>query len=167
MVKAALATVDGATVQQALDADGVFVLELDDGGRAVELGPGDVEVRAQQHEELALARDGAVAVALDLRLDDALRREGTARKLVRVLNDHRKAIGLEIADRIRVEISARGAVLQAVVEHRDWIAGEVLAVEVTTTELLDGHTGPDDTTVEVDGTPVGIHIAVASQSHQI
>ena len=158
-VKAALATVDGASVQQALDRDGVFVLALDDG--TVELGPGDVEVRAQQHEELALARDGTIAVALDLRLDDALRREGTARKLVRVLNDHRKATGLEIADRIRVEIVARGPVLDAVVEHRDWIAGEVLAVEVIASELADGDHQSGNDAFEVDGMAARIRIEKA------
>ncbi|MGZ8735105.1 MAG: isoleucine--tRNA ligase, partial [Acidimicrobiia bacterium] len=159
MVKTALGAVDGATVQQALDRDGVFVLDLDDG--TVELGPDDVEVRAQQHEELALARDGAVAVALDLRLDDALRREGAARKLVRVLNDHRKATGLEIADRIRVELTTKGAVLDAVTEHRDWIAGEVLAVDVALTEMADGDAGAGYHLLEVDGTPVGVRLEKA------
>ena len=158
-VKAALATVDGAQVQQALDRDGVFVLELD--GGSVELGPADVEVRAQQHEELALAHDGAIAVALDLRLDDALRREGAARKLVRALNDHRKSSGLEIADRVRVELTAGGSVFDAVTEHREWIAGEVLAVDVSIAEL----TGSDDVTgydpLEVDGTPVGVRMEKA------
>ena len=97
-----------------------------------------------------------LAVALDLRLDDALRREGTARKLVRVLNDHRKATGLEIADRIRVELATTGTVLDAIVEHRDWIAGEVLAVGVGVTELADGDGGYDP--FEIDGTSVGVRI---------
>ncbi len=154
--KTALAAVDGAVVQTALDGAGVYVLELD--GEPIELGPDDIEVRAQQHEELALARDGALAVALDLRLDDALRRDGTALKLVRVLNDHRKSSGLEIADRIRVELTTRGVVLAAITEHRDWIAGEVLAVDVTVTQLPDGETAAGYDPFEIDGTPVGVRI---------
>ena len=44
------------------------------------------------------------------------------------LNDHRKAIGLEIADRIRVELAGDGrGARRDPCEHRDWIAGEVLA----------------------------------------
>jgi isoleucyl-tRNA synthetase len=159
VVKGALASVDGAAVQHALDRDGVFVLELE--GGAVELRPDDVEVRAQQHEELALARDGALAVALDLRLDDALRREGAARKLVRILNDHRKSTGLEIADRIRVELATAGAVLEAIVEHQDWIAGEVLAVGVGITELAGGEGVGGYDPFEIDGTPVGVRIEKA------
>ena len=38
-------------------------------------------------------QDGSWAVALDLELDDELRSEGTARELVRAVNDLRKAVG--------------------------------------------------------------------------
>ena len=41
------------------------------------LEPDDVEIRAEQHEDLALAQDGPHAVALDLTLDDELRAEGS------------------------------------------------------------------------------------------
>ena len=77
---------------------------------------------------LVVVQDGAVAVALDTTLDDDLRLEGTARELVRAINDHRKAIGLDLADRIRVELAAP-APCSAARRHGEWIAGEVLAVE--------------------------------------
>ena len=60
------------------------------------------------HEEFALAEDGGVAVALDTRLDDDLRLEGLAREVIRMLNDHRKAKGLEISDRIVAWLRAAG-----------------------------------------------------------
>jgi len=75
-----------------------------------------------------------------------------------VLNDHRKASGLEIADRIRVELTTRGVVLEAVAEYRDWIAGEVLAVDVAVTELPDGETAEGYDPFEIDGTAVGVRI---------
>jgi isoleucyl-tRNA synthetase len=156
-VKDALSEVDGSTVQQALDRDGRYVLAAD--GEEIELGPEDVEVRARQHEELALARDGVLAVALDLRLDDALRREGAARKLVRSLNDRRKAIGLEIADRIEVRLAAPEPLAAALREHRDWIAGEVLAVRLDLDTTRDGEANLDASdTVEIDGTAVAVRI---------
>ena len=49
---------------------------------------------------------------------------------MRALNDQRKAQGFEIADRIRVALEADGDLDKAIIEHRDWIAGEVLAVEL-------------------------------------
>ena len=99
-VKELLATIDGAAVRRAFDESGHFDLDVD--GQTVTLGPDDVEIRAEQHEELALAQDGPHAVALDLTLDDDLRAEGAAREFSRVLNDLRKAKGFEISDRIRV-----------------------------------------------------------------
>ncbi len=75
-VKAALADADGRTVSDALEAEGVYRLELD--GDMIEIGPDDIEVRAVAHEELVLAEEGGYAVALDITLDDDLRREGLA-----------------------------------------------------------------------------------------
>jgi hypothetical protein len=137
------------------------VVDVD--GEAVELGPSDVEVRATEHEELALAQDGPHAVALDLALDDDLRLEGLARELARALNDHRKAIGLAIAERITVVLSATGPVAQAAQRHGEWIAGEVLAVgwEVqpgdggVPLKTADGLPGA---VLDVDGSPVEVAV---------
>jgi isoleucyl-tRNA synthetase len=85
-------------------------------------------VRATSHAELALARDGGYAVALDTTVDDDLRREGTARELARKLNDLRKASGLEISDRVRVTVWAEGPLADAARHHERWIRDEVLAV---------------------------------------
>jgi isoleucyl-tRNA synthetase len=153
-VKAALAGVDGAAARRALDETGHFALDID--GEAVELGPEDVEVRATEHEELALAQDGPYAVALDLAVDDDLRLEGLARELARALNDHRKAIGLAIADRISVSLSATGQLAQAARRHGDWIAGEVLATDWTVTEPTDQTTGTK--VLEVDGSDVAVAV---------
>ena len=103
-------------------------MELGD-GNTVEVGPDDVEVRATSHAELALARDGAYAVALDTTLDDDLRREGLARELARKLNDLRKASGLEISDRVRVTLWGGDQLADAARQHERWIADEVLAEE--------------------------------------
>ena len=92
----------------------------------------DVEVRATRHEAFALAEEGGWAVALDLELDDDLRREGLAREIVRSLNDLRKEIGLAVSDRITVTAwPPTGPVADAVTGHRDYVAGEVLAAELT------------------------------------
>ncbi len=127
-VKEQLGAADGAAVRFALETDGAFELAVD--GTVIRLEPDDVDVRATSHEEFALAEDGGVAVALDTRLDRDLELEGLARELIRVLNDHRKAKGLEISDRIAVWLRVDGAIAEAVVRHRDRIAGEVLAREL-------------------------------------
>jgi isoleucyl-tRNA synthetase len=153
LVKAALADADGAAVRQALDADGGYELPLAD-GTSIRLGPDDIDVRAASHDELALAQDGGFAVAIDTRLDDELRAEGMARDVIRLLNDQRKAQGLQIADRVRVRVGADGRAAAAIHLHRDWIAREVLAVEF---DMVSGPVGIAPT-FDVDGEPVGIEI---------
>jgi isoleucyl-tRNA synthetase len=144
-VKAALAAADGSELAQRLETDGFVVVA---GER---LGPDDVEVRAVRHEAFALAEEAGWAVALDLELDDDLRREGLARELVRSLNDLRKEVGLDIADRVRLAVAAEGPVADALAAHRDYVMAEVLAVE-----LEPG--GASTHTVTIEGRPVGIDI---------
>jgi isoleucyl-tRNA synthetase len=123
-VKQALAAADGSALQRQLEQDGWVEVA------GVRLEAAEVDVRASRHDAFALAEDAGWAVALDLELTDELRLEGTAREIVRGLNDLRKEVGLEIADRIRVVLDGPPAVAAAVGAHRDWIAGEVLAREL-------------------------------------
>jgi len=156
LVKDALARVDGRTVQRSLDEEGRFTLRLGD-GTTVELTNDDVEVRANSHEELALAQDGGFAVALDTTLDDELRAEGIARDLIRAINELRKERDYDIADRIRARIVAKGRVESGAHLHRDWIARETLASEfdVEGDALLDEASA----TTKVDGEPVRLEIS--------
>jgi isoleucyl-tRNA synthetase len=153
LVKDALVTADGATVHRALEEHGAFELALSDGS-TVTLGPDDIEVRVRSHEELVLAEDAGYAVALDTILDDDLRGEGIARDLIRAINDRRRELDFEIADRIRVGVTATGPVEAAVHRHRDSIASEVLAVE------FDVHPGPvENPDLEIEGDAVRLEIA--------
>jgi isoleucyl-tRNA synthetase len=160
-IRSALQSVDGATVQSAFEADGHYRIELGD-GNTVDVGPDEVEVRATSHAELALARDGGYAVALDTTLDDDLKREGLARELARKLNDLRKASGLEISDRVRVTMWAGDELADAARQHAGWIANEVLA------EAWDVAKGdaPDAgvAQLDVDGSPASVRLEKVDQS---
>ena len=149
-VKQALATADGSALQRQLEADGY----IDIGGER--LTAAEVDVRATRHDAFALAEDSGWAVALDLELTDALRAEGTARELVRALNDLRKEVGLEIADRVVVRLDAPPEIRAAIDAHGSWIAGEVLATDLTTSDAEpDGHVVTiDEHTVRVALTKV-------------
>ena len=141
-VKAALAAADGSELQATLERDGAIVVAGE------KLTADDVDVRAERHDDLALVEDDGWAVALDLELDDALLAEGRARELVRALNDARKAGGFAIADRVRVTITADDTWRAVLDAHRDYVAAEVLATEITE--------GPGRDTVEVDGTELAV-----------
>jgi isoleucyl-tRNA synthetase len=154
-VKAALASANGAEVSRSLEETGSYTIEID--GEPVVLGADDLEVRAEEHEEFALAQDGPFAVALDLKIDDDLRQEGLARELSRAINDHRRASGLAIADRIKVRLWATGPLAEAAERHGAWIAGEVLAVSWQ----VNPDDGPEGAVLDVEGTPVTVSLEVA------
>jgi len=147
-IKQALAQADGSELQRQLEAQGWIEVA------GVRLEAAEVEARAVRHQAFALAEDAGWAVALDLELDDGLRREGMARELVRALNDLRKSEGMDIADRIRVELAGPSPVAEAVAAHRDWIAGEVLATALDVVEGLPG----DGLEVVVDDQPVKVRL---------
>jgi isoleucyl-tRNA synthetase len=146
-VKEALATADGSQLAASLETDGFVEVA---GER---LKAEDVEVRAERSPDVALAREGSWAVALDLELDDELEREGTARELVRALNDHRKEVGLAIADRVRLTLAPSGPrVRAAMAASGDDVAAEVLAVERSVVDEAPAGAA----TIEVDGEPVAV-----------
>jgi isoleucyl-tRNA synthetase len=154
-IKAALAAADGSGLQRQLEEHGWVEVA----GERLEAS--EVEVRAARHESFALAEDGGWAVALDLDLTDELRQEGTAREVVRAVNDLRKDRGLDISDRILLHLDGDDRVLAAVAAHRDWVAGEVLASSLT---VGDEATGASDrpAALDIDGAELSAHLAVAT-----
>ncbi len=151
-VKTALAAADGGELQAALERDGFVEIA---GER---ITADEVEVRADRHQDFALAQDGSWAVALDLELDDDLRQEGTAREVVRAVNDLRKAVGLELSDRIDLVLGGADVVTEAVGRHQAWIATEVLAVSLN---LGDAGTGPEVHSIDIDGDAVSVRMTKA------
>jgi isoleucyl-tRNA synthetase len=101
-LRAAMKSVDGVAAATALAAGQPVVVELD--GSAIELGGDEVELRVRAQPGFAVSRDGAEVVALDLALDDGLRRRGLAREVIRNVQDLRKAIGLEVSDSIHLHL---------------------------------------------------------------
>ena len=89
----------------------------------------EVELRVRAQPGFAVSRDGAEVLALDLALDDDLRRRGLAREVIRHVQDLRKATGLEVSDTIR---PARGRASTTSRPLFDAIAREVLAVRIVT-----------------------------------
>jgi isoleucyl-tRNA synthetase len=154
-VARALAADDGSLAER-LAAGSRVTLDLDDG--PVEVGHDDVVLTREVLAGWGVASDGGVTVALELELTPALRAEGLARELVRVVQDARRAAGLEVQDRIVVYLVATGELAEARDMHSGFIAGETLATEVRTD-------APDDaahtTHVDIDGMPVAVGVRLA------
>ena len=95
---------------------------------SVELTDDDVIVTETPRQGWAVASDAGESVALDLHIDDVLRRAGLAREIVRTLQEGRKSAGLDVSDRITVWWSSQDDDIRfTLAEHEAAIAAEVLA----------------------------------------
>ncbi len=70
---------------------------------------------------------GGGFVVLDTDVTTELELEGAARDLVRAVQQARRDAGLDVSDRISLEVAGAEFVYRAVLNHRDLVTGEVLA----------------------------------------
>ncbi len=126
IVAAAVAAADPRGLAAALRGTGQATVEVD--GEAVLLTADEVVLTETPRQGWAVATDGGETVAVDLEVTPQLRLAGLARDVVRLLQEARKSAGLQVTDRIQVRWAAYGEVAQALREHGEAVADEVLAV---------------------------------------
>ena len=96
-------------------------------GKEHQIGPEDVQMVLQPLRRLPGGAAGTHAVALDLELDDELRREGLAREIVHAVQAARKAAGLRVEDRIALALGGDAGLLEAARALEDYVTRETLA----------------------------------------
>ncbi|MBK7536720.1 MAG: isoleucine--tRNA ligase [Myxococcales bacterium] len=127
------------------------------------LGAGDVELvraprDAKQAELVGVGRK--VAVLFDPTHGPAEIMESVARELIRKVQATRKAARLALSDRIKLQLACSGDYLAAAEAHRDWIARETQAHEVTLTEGDSPWSGQHSERFDLDGEIVTIAVEV-------
>jgi isoleucyl-tRNA synthetase len=150
-VAAAIAALDPATLR----AGGRAGINID--GKDHEIGPDDVTLVLQPLEGYQVERSGTHAVALNLELDDELRREGLAREVVHAVQAARKNAGLDVEDRISLTLAGDEELLAAAREHEDYVAGETLATSLG----FDGTHGEGES-AEIEGKRLSISVRLAA-----
>ena len=133
-----------------LEKNGTITLQVEGVDALIELA--DVEIFSEDVPGWTVANEGALTVALDVEVTDALRREGIAREIIKKIQAMRKDSGLEITDRIAVSVSMNAGSDEAVNEFKEYIANQVLADSI---ELCESVAGED---VELDGYTLNIAI---------
>jgi isoleucyl-tRNA synthetase len=153
-VAAAVAALDPDSAAAAVQRGETVGINVD--GHEHELTADDLLIGLKPLEGFQVEREGGHAVALDLAIDDELRREGLAREIVRAIQNARKDAGLEVTDRITLRLGGDAELIEAAREHEALIAGEVLALEVGYGEVDSGRS------VKVDGRDLAIALERAS-----
>ncbi len=152
-VAAAVEALDPVHVAGVLGEGGEVGINVD--GDEHTLGPEELTLALQPLEGYEVEAESGHAVALQLELDDELRREGLAREIVHAVQIARKDAGLEITDRIDLALGGDPELIEAAREHEPYLTGEVLATSVA-------YGGGDGaTTVTIDGRELSIAVARA------
>jgi isoleucyl-tRNA synthetase len=125
-VAAAIAAADPAMLAAAAKA-GTATLEVN--GQPVQLSADELVVTETPRSGWAVASEAGATIALDLEITPALRQAGLARDAIRLVQDGRKAAGLDVSDRIALHWTAPDPLAEALRIHSELLSDEVLAVE--------------------------------------
>jgi isoleucyl-tRNA synthetase len=157
-VAAALGRADASSIVTAVESDGHATLDVD--GDAIELTADDLDIRVEGRSGFSLAREGAYGVALDLEITAELRAEGTAREVVRGIQDLRKSSGLAVEDRIELWLDWDDDALgEALTAHQDAVAAEVLATATHLGEEPPGDAHDDHVSLDQGRVIIGLRRA--------
>ena len=104
--------------------------------------------------DYALAEDGIYQVAVFLPLSRELEQEGFIRDFAHRIQGQRKDLGLEIADRIRLEYAGDQYALEVIALYDEFIAKETLADQIVRLPL----SGPEVISFKINGHEVAIHL---------
>ena len=114
--------------------------------------PDDIAAIVREELNVKATTFGASEVQLDSEITEELKLEGLAREIVRLVQDRRKKLGLNVEDRIELRYEADGLVAHAIERHGDYIKNETLS-----TSLVPGREdGFDGEQVLLEGEPFWI-----------
>jgi isoleucyl-tRNA synthetase len=152
-VAAAVAALDASHVASTLGDGGEIGISID--GTDHTLGPDDVTMALRPLDGYEVEAEAGHAVALQLEIDEELRREGLAREIVRAVQDARKNAGLEVTDRIALALDGAEELLDVAREHQAYIQKETLAESVA---LGEGN-GDAGSVANIDGHELRISVS--------
>jgi isoleucyl-tRNA synthetase len=138
----------GPDVQKVMKAarEGSWSLEGDGtvsvAGQSLQPGEFELALEAREGQAAAAMRGSDTVVNLDTVVSPELREEGMARDLIRLVQNARRDGGLEVTDRIRLDLHLPDENIAAAVRrHESTVAESVLATEVRYVEDPQPHIG--------------------------
>ena len=105
-------------------------LEVHVGNESHVLSSDDITIVRRAAGDLVVQEEGGYFAAIDPTVTPELLREGVAREIVSRIQRLRKELGFAVSDRITLTLFGDDTVQEVVMHHREWIAEEVLALDV-------------------------------------
>lgn len=154
-VAAHLSGLESSVLEAAFTADGHYTFDLD--GASIEVVPDDVQIVHSGPDHLVFAFEQGTFGALDITITPELEREGIARDFNRYGQDQRKALDLDVTDRVVVTYEAGDKVREALTEHHAFLTGELLADSLEAVDSV----GDDGITAKVAGEKIRLRLVKA------
>jgi isoleucyl-tRNA synthetase len=152
---AAVEGLDAARVATELAAGRAVGVSVE--GHEHTLGEGDLELVMKPLAGYEVEAAAGHAVALAVEIDDELRREGLAREAVHAIQNVRREAGLEVTDRIKLQLGGDEELLEAARAHEDYVTAETLATSISYNSAL-----PESAaTARIDGRELRISVSKA------
>jgi len=127
IMKAVAAAMSELTQEQIVELENTGNIDIDIEGQKVSVQSADVDIISEDIPGWLVANEGNLTVALEVELNDELRKEGMARELINRIQNIRKEKGLEIIDRINVTVAPNDKSDAAICSYGEYIKGQVLA----------------------------------------
>ena len=105
-------------------------LQLEINGQNLKIELSDVEITTEDIPGWAVTSLNGNTVALDISLNDDLRKEGLAREVINRIQNIRKDIGLEVTDRIKTTLYAQDILESAIRDNLNYICSETLCDDI-------------------------------------
>jgi isoleucyl-tRNA synthetase len=120
-----------------IEKEGTISVEIND--KMINLETTDVEISSKDIEGWLVANAAGLTVALDVTINEELRKEGVARELINRIQNARKDTGLEVTDKIKLTVLKVEDLEESVIANEDYIKAETLTNElVFVDDLKDG-----------------------------
>ncbi|MEE9349781.1 MAG: isoleucine--tRNA ligase [Flavobacteriaceae bacterium] len=117
-----------------IEKDGAINIDVDN--ETVSLSLAEVEITSQDIEGWLVANQDGLTVALDIKIDDTLRKEGIARELVNRIQNLRKESNFDILDRIALFVQMDSELEKAIADNKAYIMTETLTDTLEIKEKL-------------------------------
>ena len=111
-----------------LQSGGTLTLQAD--GDSEVFTAEEIEIKQQAKEGTNTLSNSEISIDLDCALTPELVRRGYGREVVNRIQRERKERGFAVSDRISVVFYADGELAQAIDEHKDYIMGETLSLQL-------------------------------------
>ena len=115
--------------------------------KQVSLTLDEFEISSQDIEGWLVANNNSLTIALDIQINEELKNEGIAREFVNRIQNLRKNSGLEVTDKININIENNTVIENALLKNIDYIKTETLSDNLLFDNNMDIN---DSTLVEFD-----------------